>query len=195
MLKWSYENPQIVDSYEVYASQISNFVPGENNLVYRGRASGFNYLANTDETWYFKVRAVNIYGTPSDFSDEVSASTVKIDGDVDIAPLTITNQLIAEDAAIDFAKIANVEITNAMIHGRLKANQIEIGPETEFDQDYDPSTKETPQGAQNKASAAENNAKDYADGIDDDLRQDLRLTAPLPTSITMNNNGIRAGAQ
>jgi len=199
MLKWSYENPQIVDSYEVYASQISNFVPGENNLVYRGRASGFNYLANTDETWYFKVRAVNIYGTPSDFSDEVSASTVKIDGDVDIAPLTITNQLIAEDAAIDFAKIANVEITNAMIHGRLKANQIEIGPETEFNQGYDPSTKETPQGAQNKADSAEQNAKDYAknyaDGIDDDLREDLRLTAPLPTSITMNNNGIRASAQ
>lgn len=198
MVSWAYAQPHLVDTYEVYASQLPNFVPSEANLVYRGKLSGFNYYANTGETWYFKVRAVNQQGTASDYSDEVSASTVKIDGQ-DIAPLTITNELIAHNAAIDFAKIANVEITNAMIHGRLKANQIEIGPDTEFDQDYDPSTKETPKGAQNKADSAEQNAKDYAknytDDIDDDLRQDLRLTAPLPTSITMNNNGIRASAQ
>lgn len=76
--------------------------------------------------------------------------------------------------------------------GRLSANHIQIGPETDFDGNYDPSEKETPGGAQDKADGAESNAKGHADGNDTTLRESLRITSSLPTSITLNANGITA---
>lgn len=48
--------------------------------------------------------------------------------------------------------------------------------------------------ATNKWNSAEGNAKNYADGKDSAIRGDLRLTAPLPTSIAMNRDGITATA-
>lgn len=45
----------------------------------------------------------------------------------------------------------------------IRAEWISIGPSTTFASGYDPSTKETPSGAQGKADAAEEAAKDYAD--------------------------------
>lgn len=48
--------------------------------------------------------------------------------------------------------------------GQLDANNIRIGSGTTFDTGYDPSTKETPEGAQQKADQAEQNAKNYAVG-------------------------------
>lgn len=48
--------------------------------------------------------------------------------------------------------------------------------------------------AQQKADDAEQNAKDHADTNDTNLRTNLRLTAPLPTDIKMDGNGITAGA-
>mgnify|MGYP001237743707 FL=1 len=78
--------------------------------------------------------------------------------------------------------------------GRLAANNIQIGPETEFDTGYDPSTKETPIGAQQKADQAELNAKGYADDLDATIRDNLNITAPLPNSIALNSDGITAYA-
>ncbi len=45
----------------------------------------------------------------------------------------------------------------------IRAEWISIGPSTTFAEGYDPSTKETPAGAQGKADAAEEAAIDYAD--------------------------------
>src|SRR5699024_3489206 len=57
--------------------------------------------------------------------------------------------------------------------GRLSANHIQIGPKTEYDPNYDPSKKETPNGAQQKADNAQLNAEGYADvlktAIDNDI--------------------------
>ncbi len=47
--------------------------------------------------------------------------------------------------------------------GKLIADVVQIGAGTTFATGYDPSTKETPSGAQGKADAAEEAAKDYAD--------------------------------
>ncbi len=47
--------------------------------------------------------------------------------------------------------------------GKLIADVVQIGAGTTFATGYDPSTKETPAGAQQKADAAEGAAKDYAD--------------------------------
>jgi phage minor structural protein len=114
VLDWELDMATYIASYEVYASQVTGFTPDASNLVYRGKTSGFAFKAETDQQWYFRIRAINTHGTPSEFSQEVVAQTIQATR-YDIAPLTITNELIAENAAIDFAKIANVQITNAHI--------------------------------------------------------------------------------
>jgi phage minor structural protein len=53
---------------------------------------------------------------------------------------------------------------------------------------------ETPQGAQDKADQAEQDANDYTDTSSQAIRTDLRLTAPLPTEVTMDATGITASA-
>src|SRR5699024_1468845 len=79
MLSWDYEPTHIISNYEVYASEINGFTPDKTNLVYRGKVGGYNFEADTDEKWYFRVRAVNTHGTPSDYSEQVSASTVQLE--------------------------------------------------------------------------------------------------------------------
>lgn len=72
---------------------------------------------------------------------------------------------ISDDGGHTFREAITADgfVLTAGAIGRLSANHIQIGPETEFEPNYDPSTKETPQGAQNKADEAEENAKGYAD--------------------------------
>lgn len=43
-----------------------------------------------------------------------------------------------------------------------------------------------------KANNAEQNAKDYGDSLDSTIRANLKLTAPLPTSIALDGSGITA---
>lgn len=114
-LIWDYDSSSYIAAYEVYASQVAGFTPDASNLVFRGKVGAYNHEADTDQQWYFRLRAINTHGTASDFTAEVSAQTVQI-STKDIAPLTITNELIAEDAEIDFAKIGNVIITGGMIN-------------------------------------------------------------------------------
>ncbi|MBM7585854.1 phage minor structural protein [Bacillus pakistanensis] len=128
-LKWDYNPSYEVAEYEIYGSQIQGFTPDSSNLLFRGKAGGFVHTAEVNQQWYFRVRAVNTHGTVSGFTSEVTANTVRINADTDIQPLTITNSLIAENAAIDFAKIANVSITNAMIVN-LDADKINAGDMT-----------------------------------------------------------------
>jgi phage minor structural protein len=52
--------------------------------------------------------------------------------------------------------------------GQLAANNIQIGPETTFEEGYSP------------------------EDIDQGVKDDLRMTSPLPTSLTLNQDGIRA---
>lgn len=190
-ISWDFNPSSYISSYEVYGSQTQGFTPDETTLIWSGKTGGCTHSAETNQTWYFVVRAVNTRGTASDFSNEVSASTLKVltddmvfgeemaaelrelsltsqllaDGSVSgdlemtnglltvragaigsaaianavisnyhlgtgiidhaqIKQAIITNDLIAPYAAIDFAKIANVEITNADITGLLDASKI-----------------------------------------------------------------------
>lgn len=77
-LYWDYTNEMYVKHYEVYGSQTQGFVPDSQHLLWRGDVSAFSHEVNTDERWYYRVRAVNYHGRGGDFSDEVSASTVRI---------------------------------------------------------------------------------------------------------------------
>ncbi|MGG4181636.1 hypothetical protein ABEW03_20410 [Virgibacillus pantothenticus] len=79
MLSWTFESTYAIAAYEVYASQINGFVPDPTNLVFRGKVGAYNFDADTDEKWYFRIRAVNTHGTASEYSEQVSAATVQLD--------------------------------------------------------------------------------------------------------------------
>ncbi len=69
--------------------------------------------------------------------------------------------------------LAIIELLSGTISSfaRVKADQVEIGAETTFlSNTYNPSTKETPAGAQSKATAAENAAKSHADSVSETAR-------------------------
>ena len=77
---WDFDPTISIASYEVYASQTQGFYPNASNLVWKGKTSAYQHQASVGETWYFKVRAVNTHGVAGDFSDEVSATTLSIEG-------------------------------------------------------------------------------------------------------------------
>ncbi len=79
LVSWEYDSKIYISHYEVYASQTADFVPDAQFLVYRGRVSSYGHEVGSNETWYYRVRAVNTHGTTSEFSVEVSASSTRID--------------------------------------------------------------------------------------------------------------------
>lgn len=80
-LYWDYDSDVYISHYEVYGSQVADFVPDTQHLLWRGRVSAFSHEVDTDQKWYYYVRAVNTRGTASEFSQKVSASTVRIISD------------------------------------------------------------------------------------------------------------------
>lgn len=66
-------------TYEVYGSQNSEFIPAEQFLLWKGQVSGFSHNVDTDEHWYYYVRAINTHGTAGGFSEQVDAMTVQLD--------------------------------------------------------------------------------------------------------------------
>lgn len=81
MLSWDFDSAFYIASYEVYASQTKGFVPDSTNLVFRGKTGGYNHEGENNDKWYFRIRAVNTHGTASEYTDEYSASTTKINFD------------------------------------------------------------------------------------------------------------------
>lgn len=80
-LYWEYDSEVYISHYEVYGSQVKDFVPDSQHLLYRGRVSGFAHEVESDQRWYYRIRAVNHHGRPSDWSKEVTAATVRIISD------------------------------------------------------------------------------------------------------------------
>ena len=76
-LEWTYENKAYY-TYEIYASKIENFNPTFSNLIFKGQASSFLHEVKPQETWYYRVRAVNSHNKSTPMSNQVSASTFKI---------------------------------------------------------------------------------------------------------------------
>lgn len=78
-ISWDYDAAVYVSHYEVYASQIKDFVPDTQHLIYKGVVSSTGHDVGSNETWYYRVRAVNTRGTASNYSVQVSASSTRID--------------------------------------------------------------------------------------------------------------------
>ncbi|MEK4922032.1 phage tail spike protein [Cytobacillus sp. FSL R5-0569] len=80
-LYWDYGSSIYVKHYEVYGSQLKDFVPDTQHLLWRGNTSGFLHSVGTDQVWYYRVRAVNQHGTPSDWSVQVMGATHRVISD------------------------------------------------------------------------------------------------------------------
>ena len=95
-LSWTYEN-KIYYDYEVYASRIRDFEPTVFHMIYSGKASAFLHEAGANETWYYRVRAVNSFGNATQFSEQVEVHTTKVsDGTEYFESAAIKDALIEE---------------------------------------------------------------------------------------------------
>ena len=54
-----------LNGYEVYASLTNGFTPGVANFISTTTQTSFLFKANAGETWYVKVRAIDVFGTGS----------------------------------------------------------------------------------------------------------------------------------
>lgn len=96
---WDYDSEVYISHYEVYGSQIKDFIPDSQHLLYRGRVSAFTHEIDTDETWYYRIRAVNRRGTAGDYSVRVNAASVRINTP-DIMFGSVTADLLANQLDI-----------------------------------------------------------------------------------------------
>ncbi|MGN7183684.1 phage tail spike protein [Cytobacillus kochii] len=128
-LYWEYASNINLKHYEVYGSQIEGFVPDTQHLLWRGDTSAFAHNVGTDQLWYYRVRAVNYHGTPSDWSVQVMGATHRvISDDILFGPelaarlrqLSETAQTIA-DGTISLDHLDGTIINGNRIHGDLIA--------------------------------------------------------------------------
>ncbi|AAU85100.1 tail tip protein Tal [Bacillus phage BCASJ1c] len=105
-LYWDYPDVIYIKHYEVYGSQVQGFVPDSQHLLGRPTTAAFHHRAAVDQKWYFRIRAVNHHGRASDYSPEVSGSTLRIITDdilfgEKVAEMVRRDMLIAEMIADD----------------------------------------------------------------------------------------------
>ncbi|WP_430482823.1 phage tail spike protein [Rossellomorea marisflavi] len=112
-LSWGFNSAIHVAAYELYGSQVPEFIPDSSNLLFRGKTGGFVHNAGTNEQWYFVGRTMNTHGEYSDFSDVVTAQTARIVTD-DILFGSVTADLLA-DLSVSARKLAEQAVTNAKL--------------------------------------------------------------------------------
>lgn len=112
-ISWTFEN-KVYYSYELYGSKRKGFTPNEFDLIFEGQASTFLHQVNPNETWYYRVCAVNTHGKRTEFSREIEVQTVKIDD--------LSNYV--ESAAISDALIDKLNLGRGWF-GELRGNYID----------------------------------------------------------------------
>ena len=113
-LTWSFEN-KIYYQYELYASKVKDFNPNAFDLIFQGQASSYMFQAKPNETWYFKVCAINTYGERTEFSNQVTVTTTKIED--------LSNYV--QNMAIGEALIGKLSLDRGWI-GKLNANLLDV---------------------------------------------------------------------
>ncbi|SCI46198.1 Phage-related protein [uncultured Clostridium sp.] len=112
-LDWTYEN-KIYYTYELYASKTRDFTPNVFDLIHAGQTSSFLFQAKPNETWYFRVCCVNSHGNRTDFSEQVTVTTTKIDD--------LSNYV--DNMAINDALIGTLNLDRGWV-GQLRGNWID----------------------------------------------------------------------
>ncbi|MFP7275770.1 hypothetical protein SFC17_12650 [Bacillus paralicheniformis] len=74
-LSWTHDPD--VDHYEVYGSQEPGFAKTYSTLLLKSKTHEFVHEVGVNERWFYRVRAIGKNGKASDFTEEVSAKTVK----------------------------------------------------------------------------------------------------------------------
>ena len=111
-ISWTFEN-KVYYQYEVYASKEADFIPNTFNLVHKGQTSTYMYQAKPNETWYFKVCAINSHDNRTDFG-ATYVTTTKVDD--------LSNYV--SEMAIDEALIGTLSLDRGWV-GELKGNYID----------------------------------------------------------------------
>ncbi len=114
-LVWTYENKTYY-IYEIYASQLENFNPTKDNLIFKGNASAFLHEVNFNQTWYYRARCTNTHGQSTAFSDEVSATTYKIQDGTEIFEKAAIKEALIESLNAD--KITAGKVKGTYIDAR-----------------------------------------------------------------------------
>ncbi|WP_044736585.1 phage tail spike protein, partial [Geobacillus kaustophilus] len=123
ILNWDIDTSKTISHYELYGSQVAGFTPGSTNLIWKGKQSSFIHEADVNQTWYYRLRAVNAYGQPGAFTQEVSATTAHIVSD-DILFGAINAQHLA-DLIVTAQKLASGAVTNDKIaNGAVDNNKL-----------------------------------------------------------------------
>lgn len=112
-LSWTFENKTYY-SYELYASKTANFTPNTFNLLFAGQASTFLHQVKPKETWHYRVCAVNTHGQRTEFSEQCTVNTVKIED--------LSNYV--ESASIGDALIGTLSLDRGWV-GQLHGNWID----------------------------------------------------------------------
>ena len=112
-LSWTFENKTYY-SYELYASKTANFTPNTFNLLFAGQASTFLHQVKPKETWHYRVCAVNTHGQRTEFSEQCTVNTVKIEDLSDYV----------ESASIGDALIGTLSLDRGWV-GQLHGNWID----------------------------------------------------------------------
>jgi phage minor structural protein len=136
VLAWDVVPSLTIANYELYASQTSGFIPSTENLIYKGKTGWFKHDVDVNQTWYYRLRAVNTHGTVGPFTDEAWAMTERINT-VDIQEGAIQTQLISDlavsadkvaAAAIETDKLADMAVVTAKIaEGAVVASTLADG--------------------------------------------------------------------
>ena len=112
-LSWTYEN-KVYYNYELYASKTKDFTPNVFDIIHAGQTSSFLFQAKPNETWYFRICAVNSHGNRTEFSSQIAVTTKKIDD--------LSNYF--EDAAIGRAVVGSLT-ADYMEAGIIKGNWVD----------------------------------------------------------------------
>ena len=112
-LSWTFEN-KVYYSYELYGSKTKDFKPNTFDLIFEGQASTYMFQAKPNETWYFRVCAINTHGERTSFSNQVAVTTTKIED--------LSNYV--ENMAISEALIGTLSLDRGWV-GELKGNYID----------------------------------------------------------------------
>lgn len=126
LLEWGNGNLQFRNFAFTEIHRATSDVIGNATLVGVVRGNRFADNVDSDTTHYYWVRHVSTSDIRGPFNDTPGtvATTQKLEG-ADIQPLTITNTLIANNAAIDGAKIADLSAAK-ITTGTLDANRINV---------------------------------------------------------------------
>lgn len=112
-LSWTYEN-KVYYNYELYASKTKDFIPNTFDLIHAGQSSSFLFQAKPNETWYFRVCCVNSHGNRTEFSQQVTVTTKKVDD--------LSNYV--NNMAINDALIGTLNLDRGWV-GQLKGNWVD----------------------------------------------------------------------